>query len=104
MIIEIDIVDNYENFWFVAWSVFIDETEKMSKLVKENAEYLAQETTDKLNTLYTEKKANRKHVQEEYLRIWNELHRLQEQVHKTRNDYERCLDSYAVSKAKYEEQ
>ena len=25
----------------------------MSKLVKENAEYLAQETTDKLNTLYT---------------------------------------------------
>ena len=43
-------------------------------------------------------------MQEEYLRIWNELHRLQEQVHKTRNDYERCLDSYAVSKAKYEEQ
>ena len=25
----------------------------MSKLVKENAEYLAQETTDKLNTLYS---------------------------------------------------
>ena len=25
-------------------------------------------------------------------------------MHRTRNDYERCLDAYAVSKAKYEEQ
>ena len=40
-------------FFFIAWSVFIDETERMSKLVKENAEFLATETTDKLNTLYT---------------------------------------------------
>ena len=39
--------------FFIAWSVFIDETERMSKLVKENAEFLATETTDKLNTLYT---------------------------------------------------
>ena len=51
-----------------------------------------------------EKKANRKQHQEEYSRICLELNRLQDQVHRTRNDYERCLDAYAVSKAKYEEQ
>ena len=40
-------------YFLEAWSVFIDETEKISKLVKENAEFLATETTDKLTTLYT---------------------------------------------------
>ena len=25
-------------------------------------------------------------------------------MHRTRNDYERCLDAYAVAKSKYEEQ
>ena len=32
------------------------------------------------------------------------MNRLQESVHRLRNDYERCLDSYVVSKAKYEDQ
>ena len=51
-----------------------------------------------------EKKANRKQHQDEYSRICQELHRLKDQVHRTRNDYERCLDAYAVAKSKYEEQ
>jgi len=87
-----------------AWAVFVDETDKMAKLVKENTENLATVTMEKLNSLYSEKKANRRQHQDEYSRICMELHRLQDQVHRTRNDYERCLDSYAVSKAKYEEQ
>ena len=33
-----------------------------------------------------------------------ELNRLQESVHRLRNDYERCIDSYIVAKAKYEDQ
>ena len=35
-----------------AWTVFIDETEKMVKLIKENAEFLANNTIDKINALY----------------------------------------------------
>ena len=29
---------------------------------------------------------------------------MQESVHRLRNDYERCIDSYIVAKAKYEDQ
>ena len=36
-----------------AWSVFIEETEKMAKLIKENTEHLANFTMDKLNSLYS---------------------------------------------------
>ena len=32
------------------------------------------------------------------------MNRLQESVHRLRNDYERCIDSYIVAKAKYEDQ
>jgi hypothetical protein len=32
--------------------VFIDETEKMVKYIKENAEFLANNTIDKINALY----------------------------------------------------
>jgi len=34
-----------------AWTVFIDETEKMVKYIKENAEFLANNTIDKINSL-----------------------------------------------------
>ena len=87
-----------------SWSVFIDQTDKMSKLVKEMAESLATTTLEKLNNLYLEKKTNRKQHQEEYARNQAELNRLQESVHRLRNDYERCIDGYVVAKAKYEDQ
>ena len=35
-----------------AWTVFIDETDKMVKYIKENAEFLASNTIDKINALY----------------------------------------------------
>merc|ERR1719495_909018 len=50
------------------WSTFIDESEKIVKVVKENADYLASTTLDKLNSLFTEKRANRKCYQEEHSR------------------------------------
>ena len=54
-----------------SWSVFIEETDKMSKMVKEMADSLATSTLEKLNNLYLEKKTNRKQHQEEYARyIW----------------------------------
>jgi len=87
-----------------SWSIFVEETEKMSKTVKESADNLANGILDKLNSLYVEKKSNRKQHQEEYGRNQAELNRLQDSVHRLRNDYERCLDSFMVSKAKYEDQ
>lgn len=36
-----------------AWAVFIDETEKMAKLIKESAENLATSTMEKLASLYS---------------------------------------------------
>ena len=68
------------------------------------AESLATTTLEKLNNLYLEKKTNRKQHQEEYARNQAELNRLQESVHRLRNDYERCIDGYVVAKAKYEDQ
>lgn len=53
---------------------------------------------------FQEKKANRKQYQEESLKIASELRSLQEAVQKTKSEYERCLENYASSKAKYEEQ
>lgn len=36
-----------------AWTIFIEESERAVKYVKENAEFLAGQTTEKLNHLYT---------------------------------------------------
>ena len=72
-----------------SWSIFVEETEKMSRTVKESADNLANGILDKLNSLYVEKKSNRKQHQEEYGRNQAELNRLQDSVHRLRNDYER---------------
>ena len=37
----------------LAWAVFIDETERMSRLIKESAETLATSTMEKLTSLYS---------------------------------------------------
>ena len=60
------------------WSTFIDESEKIVKIVKENAEFLATTTLDLLNTLFMEKRSNRKLYHEEHARICSELHKLEE--------------------------
>jgi hypothetical protein len=41
-----------------SWTVFIDETEKMVKYIKENAEFLANNTIDKINALYAVSRVN----------------------------------------------
>ena len=60
-----------------AWTVFIEESEKAVRHVKDGAEYMAATTMEKLNALYAEKKANRKQYHEEYARVSAELNRLQ---------------------------
>ena len=59
------------------WSTFIDESEKMVRSMKENADYLASTTLETLATLFVEKRANRKNYYEEHGRICNDLHKLQ---------------------------
>ena len=86
------------------WSSFIDESEKIVKMVKENADFLATTTLDLLNNLTTEKRNNRKFYHEEHGRICQELQRLQDNVSRLRGDYERCVDSYNTARAKYEDQ
>ena len=86
------------------WSSFIDESEKIVKMVKENADFLATTTLDLLNNLTTEKRNNRKFYHEEHGRICQELQRLQDNVSRLRGDYERCVDSYNAARNKYEEQ
>ena len=67
-----------------AWTVFVEESEKVVRHVKEGAEHMAASTLEKLNALYAEKKANRKQYHEEYARVAAELSRLQDAVAKTR--------------------
>jgi len=86
------------------WSTFIDESEKMVRSMKENADYLASTTLETLATLFVEKRANRKNYYEEHGRICNDLHKLQENVMKLRVEYERSVDQYTGAKAKLEEQ
>ncbi|XP_023340966.1 tyrosine-protein kinase Fer [Eurytemora carolleeae] len=87
-----------------SWSIFIDETEKLVKVVKENADQMASKTLETLGTLFVEKRMNRKMYSEEHTRICNDLHKLQENVQKLRLEYERCMDQYTGAKAKLEEQ
>ncbi|KFM74587.1 Tyrosine-protein kinase Fer, partial [Stegodyphus mimosarum] len=87
-----------------AWSVIAEETEAMGRLVKQNADYLASHTIDDMNALILEKRALRKLYTDEHNRIHGELLRLQDAVNKTRNLYEKYLELWRVSKAKYEDQ
>ena len=86
------------------WSTFVDETDKIVKIVKENADYLASTTLEMINNLFVEKRANRKAYHEEHARICAELNKLQDNVNRTKGEYERCLEQYQVSKAKFDEQ
>ncbi|XP_035211006.1 tyrosine-protein kinase Fer-like isoform X2 [Stegodyphus dumicola] len=87
-----------------AWSVIAEETEAMGRVVKQNADYLASHTIDDMNALILEKRALRKLYTDEHNRIHGELLRLQDAVNKTRNLYEKYLELWRVSKAKYEDQ
>ena len=82
------------------WSTFIDESEKIVKIVKDNADFLASNTLEILNNLFLEKRNNRKTYHEEQSRVCGELHKLQEGVAKTRAEYEKCLESHASSKVR----
>ena len=86
------------------WSTFVDESEKIVKMVKENADFLATTTLDMLNNLFNEKRNNRKFYHEEHGRICMELQRLQDNVGRLRTDYERCVENYNSYKQKYDEQ
>ena len=86
------------------WSTFVDESEKILKMVKDNADFLASTTLEMLNNLFTEKRSNRKFYHEEHGRICQELQRLQDNVARLRVDYERCVDNYNSCKAKYDDQ
>jgi len=86
------------------WTTFIDETEKIVKIMKENADFLANTTIDLLNSLFMDKRTNRKTYQEEHARICAELNKLQDSVARAKAEYERCLESHASAKVKYEDQ
>lgn len=86
------------------WSTYVDESEKILKMVKDNADFLASTTLDMLNNLFTEKRSNRKFYHEEHGRICQELQRLQDNVARLRGDYERTVDNYNSCKAKYDDQ
>ena len=86
------------------WSTFIDESEKIVKVVKDNADFLASNTLEILNNLFSEKRNNRKTYHEEHARVCGELHKLQEGVAKTRTEYEKCLEAHSQAKARFEEQ
>jgi len=86
------------------WSTFIDESEKIVKIMKENADYLATSTLDLLNNLFVDKRGNRKTYHEEHARICAELNKLQDAVVRARAEYERCIDVYGGTKAKLDEQ
>ena len=87
-----------------AWTVFVEESEKVVRHVKDGAEHMAATTMEKLNALHAEKKANRKQYHDEYARVAAELSRLQDAVAKTRQDYDRCLENFLAAKAKLEQQ
>jgi hypothetical protein len=59
------------------WSTFIDESEKVVRIVKENADFLASTTLESLGNLFIDKRANRKFYYDEHARICAELHKLQ---------------------------
>eukprot|EP00088_Acartia_fossae_P059822 TRINITY_DN7150_c0_g1_i1.p1 TRINITY_DN7150_c0_g1~~TRINITY_DN7150_c0_g1_i1.p1 ORF type:complete len:868 (+),score=211.06 TRINITY_DN7150_c0_g1_i1:62-2665(+) len=87
-----------------SWTTFVDESEKIIKLIKDNADYLATTTLETLASLITEKRNNRKSYYEEHTRICNDLNKLQDNVMRLRTDYDKALDQYSNAKAKLDEQ
>ena len=72
--------NNIGSLTTAAWLSLVGESEKLVKHIKDNADYLATSTMDKINLLLSQKKENRKYHAEEHTRITMELHRLQEAV------------------------
>lgn len=56
-----------------AWTSIVEETNSLSHLVKQNADFLATRTLETLNNLILEKRALRKHYVEEHTRIHGSL-------------------------------
>lgn len=86
------------------WSVIAEETGALSRLMKQNADYLASNTTEALNNFILEKQALKKLYMDEHTRMHGELQRLQDGVTKTKNNYEKYIDLWKIAKKKYEEQ
>jgi len=86
------------------WSTFVDESEKIVKSVKENADQLASSTLETLGALFVEKRSNRKNYSDEHARICNDLHKLQDSVIKLRVEYERSVDQFTSARSKLDEQ
>uniref|UniRef100_T1J3P8 Tyrosine-protein kinase n=1 Tax=Strigamia maritima TaxID=126957 RepID=T1J3P8_STRMM len=86
-----------------AWKAMVEETESLSRMIKQNADHIACMTLEKLNFLINEKRICRKMYADEHNRIETELSRLQDVVTKGKIEYEKCLDSFKMAKVKYEQ-
>ncbi|XP_063216953.1 tyrosine-protein kinase Fer isoform X2 [Bacillus rossius redtenbacheri] len=86
------------------WRTMLEELENTARLIKQNADTMESKTLEKLNSLYAEKRKAMKFYQEEYNRIAAQFAHLVDDVSRKKTEYQKYLDSYKQTRAKFEEQ
>jgi tyrosine-protein kinase Fer len=81
----------------------IENTEAIATLLKQNADFLSNNTLEKLNAILKDKLSSRKFYQEEYNRLSADLAALQDLVSRAKAEYEKSVDGYKTARNKYEE-
>ncbi|XP_064645641.1 tyrosine-protein kinase Fer-like isoform X2 [Lineus longissimus] len=88
---------------FQAWNLIIKETQNLASIFKSRSDDLAANTMEKVTFLIQEKKGARKIYNDERNRLDFEIYRLQEEMNRNKNEYEKMMDRLRMDQARYEE-
>ncbi|KAK3595439.1 hypothetical protein CHS0354_003434 [Potamilus streckersoni] len=88
---------------FQAWETIVCETEKLAQLFQRKVDQLVASTLDKLTTLISEKRSERKSFEDERNRLEKEFSRVKDDVHNCKQEYTKSLERVRISKVKFEE-
>ncbi|XP_012946229.1 tyrosine-protein kinase Fer [Aplysia californica] len=86
---------------FKAWETVIKETERLMKCVRAKTEHLATHTLEVLTQLMTEKKAARRKYADDRHRLDADFAKVQEEVSRLRQEYQKAVERLALDRARY---
>lgn len=102
--LKIDRVDDLQGSHITrAWRTIMDEIDQTAKQFKSNAEILDGICSEKLATLYQEKRKARKAYQEEHSRIATQFSQLTEDVNRKKSEYQKHMEYYKLLRTRFEE-
>ncbi|OWF41351.1 tyrosine-protein kinase Fer-like isoform X2 [Mizuhopecten yessoensis] len=88
---------------FKGWDTIVRQTDRFVKLLKQNVEEMSSKMMEKLTDLINEKKASRRHYQEERSKLDLEFSKVQEDVNKYKQEYSKCLQRVSQDQSKFKD-